>query len=132
LTQAKLGAEGEQTMETINLKEKLSRVKEFWSPKIVGELNDSYVKVVKLQGEFVWHHHDREDEMFLVVTGKLRMRFRDREEIIRPGEFIIVPRGVEHLPVADEEVHIVLFEPKTTLNTGNIRSERTHAELERI
>jgi mannose-6-phosphate isomerase-like protein (cupin superfamily) len=132
LTQAKLGAEGEQTMETINLKEKLSRVQEFWSPKIVGELNDSYVKVVKLQGEFVWHHHDREDEMFLVVTGKLRMRFRDREEIIRPGEFIIVPRGVEHLPVADEEVHIVLFEPKTTLNTGNIRSERTHAELERI
>jgi mannose-6-phosphate isomerase-like protein (cupin superfamily) len=119
-------------METINLKEKLSRVKEFWSPKIVGELNDSYVKVVKLQGEFVWHHHDREDEMFLVVTGKLRMRFRDREEIISPGEFIIVPRGVEHLPVADEEVHIVLFEPKTTLNTGNIRSERTHAELERI
>jgi mannose-6-phosphate isomerase-like protein (cupin superfamily) len=119
-------------METINLKEKLSRVKEFWSPKIVGELNDSYVKVVKLQGEFVWHHHDHEDEMFLVVTGKLRMRFRDREEIIRPGEFIIVPKGVEHLPVADEEVHIVLFEPKTTLNTGNIRSERTHAELERI
>jgi mannose-6-phosphate isomerase-like protein (cupin superfamily) len=132
LTQAKLGAEGEQTMETINLKEKLSCVKEFWSPKIVGELNDSYVKVVKLQGEFVWHHHDHEDEMFLVVTGKLRMRFRDREEIISPGEFIIVPRGVEHLPVADEEVHIVLFEPKTTLNTGNIRSERTHAELERI
>ena len=119
-------------METVNLKEKLSRVKEYWSPKIIGELNDSYVKVVKLQGEFVWHHHDHEDEMFLVVTGNLRMRFRDREEIIKPGEFIIVPKGVEHLPVADEEVHIVLFEPKTTLNTGNIRSERTHAELERI
>jgi mannose-6-phosphate isomerase-like protein (cupin superfamily) len=119
-------------METVNLKEKLSRVKEFWSPKIIGELNDSYVKVVKLQGEFVWHHHDHEDEMFLVIAGNLRMRFRDREEIIKPGEFIIVPKGVEHLPVADEEVHIVLFEPKTTLNTGNIHNERTHEQLERI
>ena len=119
-------------METVNLKEKLSRVKEYWSPKIIGELNDSYVKVVKLQGEFVWHHHDHEDEMFLVVTGNLRMRFRDCEEIIKPGEFIIVPKGVEHLPVADEEVHIVLFEPKTTLNTGNVHNERTHQVLERI
>ena len=119
-------------MEAVNLNEKLSHVHEHWSPTIVGELNDTYVKVVKFTGEFVWHHHDDEDEMFLVVTGKLRMRFRDREEIVRPGEFIIVPKGVEHLPVADEEVHIVLLEPKTTLNTGNIRSERTHAELERI
>jgi mannose-6-phosphate isomerase-like protein (cupin superfamily) len=119
-------------METVNLQEKLSRVKEFWSPKIIGELNDSYVKVVKLRGEFVWHHHDHEDEMFLVIAGNLRMRFRDREEIIKPGEFIIVPKGVEHLPVADEEVHIVLFEPKTTLNTGNIHNERTHEHLERI
>jgi mannose-6-phosphate isomerase-like protein (cupin superfamily) len=119
-------------METVNLKEKLSHVKEYWSPKIIGELNDSYVKVVKLQGEFVWHHHDHEDEMFLVVQGNLRMRFRDREEIIKPGEFIIVPKGVEHLPVADQEVHIVLFEPKTTLNTGNVHNERTHLELERI
>ena len=119
-------------METVNLKEKLSRVNEYWSPKIIGELNDSYVKVVKLQGEFVWHHHDHEDEMFLVVAGNLRMRFRDREEIIKPGEFIIVPKGVEHLPVADEEVHIVLFEPKTTLNTGNVHNERTRQVLERI
>jgi len=124
--------EGEQPMETVNLKEKLSRVREYWSPKIIGELNDSYVKVVKLHGEFVWHHHDHEDEMFLVVAGNLRMRFHDREEIIKPGEFIIVPKGVEHLPVADEEVHIVLFEPKTTLNTGNVRNERTHQVLERI
>jgi mannose-6-phosphate isomerase-like protein (cupin superfamily) len=131
-TTARLSKEGEQPMETVNLEEKLSRVNEYWSPKIVGELNDSYVKVVKLQGEFVWHHHDHEDEMFLVVTGNLRMRFRDREEIIKPGEFIIVPKGVEHLPVADEEVHIVLFEPKTTLNTGNVRNERTHQVLERI
>jgi mannose-6-phosphate isomerase-like protein (cupin superfamily) len=119
-------------METVNLKEKLSRVKEYWSPKIVGELNDSYVKIVKLQGEFVWHHHDLEDEMFLVLEGDLRMRFRDRDQIVKPGEFIIVPKGVEHLPVADHEVHIVLFEPKTTLNTGNVNNERTHAELERI
>jgi mannose-6-phosphate isomerase-like protein (cupin superfamily) len=119
-------------METVNLKDKFSRVSEFWSPKIIGELNDSYVKVVKLRGEFVWHHHDHEDEMFLVTHGTLRMRFRDRDQIIKPGEFIIVPKGVEHLPVADEEVHLVLFEPKTTLNTGNVHNERTHAELERI
>jgi mannose-6-phosphate isomerase-like protein (cupin superfamily) len=119
-------------METVNLKDKFSRVSEFWSPKIIGELNDSYVKVVKLRGEFVWHHHDHEDEMFLVTHGTLRIRFRDRDQIIKPGEFIIVPKGVEHLPVADEEVHLVLFEPKTTLNTGNVHNERTHAELERI
>jgi mannose-6-phosphate isomerase-like protein (cupin superfamily) len=119
-------------METVNLKDKFSRVSEFWSPKIIGELNESYVKVVKLQGEFVWHHHDHEDEMFLVTHGTLRMRFHDRDQIIKPGEFIIVPKGVEHLPVADEEVHLVLFEPKTTLNTGNVHNERTHAELERI
>jgi len=87
---------------------------------------------VKIKGEFVWHHHDHEDELFLVVQGTLRMRFRDRDELIREGEFIIVPRGVEHLPVADEEVHIILLEPKTTLNTGNIENERTVRELEHI
>jgi len=119
-------------METVNLKEKLSRVKEYWNPKIIGELNDSYVKIVKFQGEFVWHHHDQEDEMFLVVQGNLRMRFRDREKIVKPGEFIIVPKGVEHMPVADEEVHVVLLEPKTTLNTGNVQNERTRPQLERI
>ncbi|HUJ31515.1 MAG TPA: cupin domain-containing protein [Candidatus Acidoferrum sp.] len=119
-------------MEAVNLEQKLSKVTEQWSPKIVGELNDSYVKVVKLKGEFVWHHHDAEDELFLVVKGRLRMRFRDRDVMVLPGEFIIVPKGVEHLPVADEEVHIVLFEPKTTLNTGNVRNERTVPKLERI
>ena len=119
-------------METINLKEKLSGVTDYWTPKIVGELNDAYVKLVKLRGEFVWHHHEHEDEMFLVVAGTLRMSFRDGEKIIKPGEFIIVPRGVEHMPVADDDVHLVLFEPKTTLNTGNIENERTHRELERI
>ncbi|HUO35596.1 MAG TPA: cupin domain-containing protein [Candidatus Acidoferrum sp.] len=124
--------EGAIEMDTVNLREKFGKVKDFWSPKIVGELNDSYVKVVKLKGEFVWHHHDNEDELFLVIQGKLKMRFRDREEEIHPGEFIIVPKGVEHLPVAEEEVHLVLLEPKTTLNTGNITNERTVAELERI
>lgn len=119
-------------MEKVNLEEKLLRIKEHWSPKIIGELNDSYVKAVKFKGEFVWHHHDNEDEMFLVVKGRLRMRFRDRDVIVSPGEFIIVPKGVDHLPVAEEEVHIVLFEPKTTLNTGNVQNERTMVELERI
>lgn len=119
-------------MEAVNLEAKLSQAKEFWSPKIVGELNDSYVKVVRFKGEFVWHHHENEDELFLVVKGRLRMRFRDREVAVAPGEFIIVSRGVEHLPVADAEVQIVLFEPKTTLNTGNVRNERTLAQLERI
>jgi len=117
---------------TVNLLEKLALVKDFWSPAIVGELNESYVKVVKLKGEFIWHHHDNEDELFLVVKGALRMKFRDHESIIRTGEFIIVPRGVEHLPIADEEVHIVLVEPRSTLNTGNVHSDRTVAELKRI
>ncbi len=120
-------------MDKVNLQEKLSLVKEFWKPHIVGELNDCYVKVVKLKGEFLWHHHENEDELFLIVKGTLRMRFRDRDVLIREGEFIVVPKGVEHLPVAEtEEVHIVLLEPKTTLNTGNVRNERTLAILERI
>jgi mannose-6-phosphate isomerase-like protein (cupin superfamily) len=120
-------------MEIVNLDEKLSKVKEFWSPKIVGELNDSYVKVVKFKGAFVWHHHDEEDEMFLVVKGRMNMHFRDRDVFVSPGEFIIVPKGVDHMPEAeDEEVHIVLLEPKTTLNTGNVRNERTMVELERL
>jgi mannose-6-phosphate isomerase-like protein (cupin superfamily) len=121
-----------ERMEVVNLKDKLSKVREHWSPKIVGELNDSYVKVVKFTGEFVWHHHENEDELFLVIKGKLRMKFRDREVAVAPGEFIIVPKGVEHLPVADEEVEVVLLEPKTTLNTGNVRNERTRVELEHL
>ena len=119
-------------MEKINLAEKLKQVSEYWSPKIVGQVNDSLVKVVKFQGEFLWHHHENEDEMFLVVKGTMRMRFRERDVMVREGEFIIVPRGVEHMPVAEEEVHVVLFEPKSTLNTGNVRNERTVAKLERI
>ena len=119
-------------MEKINLSEKFGRFSDCWSPKIIGELNDSYVKAVKVKGEFVWHHHDHEDELFLVVKGLLKMKFRDGEVQVRAGEFIIVPHGVEHLPVADEETHILLLEPKSTLNTGNISNERTVAQLERI
>lgn len=119
-------------MDAVNLNEKLSRVKEYWSPKIVGEVNDSYVKLVKFKNEFVWHHHENEDEMFLVLQGRMRMKFRDRDVIVSPGEFIIVPKGVEHKPVADEEVHVMLFEPKTTLNTGNVRNGRTLTTLERL
>src|ERR1700745_1307267 len=100
-------------VEKVNVAEKLALFGDRWSPKIIGELNDFYVKAVKLKGEFIWHHHDQEDEMFLVVKGTLRMKFRDREAVIREGEFIIVPHGVEHLPVADEEAHLVLLEPKS-------------------
>ena len=116
----------------VNLAEKFSHFSDYWNPRIVGEVNDSYIKVVKLKGEFIWHHHDNEDELFFVTNGTLRMQFRDREAIVREGEFIIVPRGVEHCPAADEEVHLLLMEPKSTLNTGNIANERTVAQLERI
>ncbi len=119
-------------MEKVNLAEKLRLVKEYWSPKIIGELNDSYVKAVKLKGEFIWHHHEQEDKLFLVVKGSLLMRFRDRDVRLEEGEFLIVPRGVEHLPIAEKEAHIVLLEPKSTLNTGNVKNERTIAELEHI
>jgi mannose-6-phosphate isomerase-like protein (cupin superfamily) len=119
-------------MNTVNLKQKFSGFSDRWKPKIIGQVNDFYLKAVKLQGEFVWHHHEEEDELFLVVKGTLRMKFRDREATIKEGEFIIVPRGVEHCPVADEEVHVVLFEPTSTLNTGNVTNERTVAQLERI
>ena len=119
-------------MEKVNLQEKFSKFNEHWKPKIAGEVNDSYVKLVKFLGPFVWHHHDNEDELFLVTKGTMRMRFRDRDVMVREGEFIIVPHGVEHMPVADEEVHVILLEPKSTLNTGNIRNERTLDQLDRI
>ena len=119
-------------MEKINIAEKLNQFKDHWNPRIIGELNGQHVKAVKLKGEFIWHHHDHEDELFLVVKGILKMQFRDRTETIKPGEFIIVPHGVEHKPVADEEVEILLFEPASTLNTGNIENERTKKHLEKI
>lgn len=122
-------------MEAVNLAEKFSRFSEVWSPKIVGEINDFYVKLVKLRGEFLWHHHEREDELFLVLAGRMRMKFREngieREIPVGPGEFCIVPRGMEHKPSADE-ASVLLIEPKTTLNTGNIQNERTVGSLEAI
>src|SRR6202451_671196 len=115
-------------MDKINLAQKFSLFSEHYSPKIVGEVNDAYVKLVKLQGDFVWHHHDVEDELFLVVKGALRMNIREngavREVLIHPGEFIIIPHGVEHIPSADEETHIMLLEPKSTLTTGNVDTGR--------
>jgi len=119
-------------LEKVNLAEKFGLFEEYWSPKVVGDVNDFQVKLAKIQGEFEWHHHDEEDELFLVVKGRLRMRLRDGDVLIEEGEFIVVPRGVEHLPVADEETHLLLFEPKTTLNTGTVRSERTVEKLDRI
>jgi mannose-6-phosphate isomerase-like protein (cupin superfamily) len=119
-------------VETVNLTDKFSRFSDYCNPRVIAEVNDCHVKAVKLKGEFIWHHHDHEDELFLVVKGTLRMKFRDREAVVRPGEFVVVPKGVEHCPVADEEVHLVLIEPKSTLNTGNITNERTVAQLERI
>ena len=116
----------------VNLREKLALFGDHWSPKVVGELNGQQVKLVKFQGEFVWHHHDHEDELFLVVKGRFRMEFRDRQVWLEEGEFLIVPRGVEHRPVAEEEVHVLLFEPASTLNTGNVRDERTVERPERI
>jgi mannose-6-phosphate isomerase-like protein (cupin superfamily) len=113
-------------MNVVNLADKFRRFTELWSPKIVGEVNDLHVKVVKLKGEFVWHHHETEDELFLVVAGRLRMQLRDGNRDVGPGEFIVVPRGVEHCPLAlTDEVHVVLLEPKSTLNTGNVTNERT-------
>ena len=120
------------SVDKVNIKDRFALFDEHWSPKIVGELNGQHVKLVKLLGEFVWHHHDEEDELFLLVKGRFRMEFRDRSVTLEEGEFIVVPCGVEHRPVADEEAHILLFEPASTLNTGNIRGEMTVAELDRI
>ena len=119
-------------MNKVNLVQKFSLFQDYWSPKIVGELNDSYIKLVKFKGEFVWHHHETEDELFLVLKGSLLIKLRDRDIFLEEGEFVIIPKGVEHLPIADEEAHVLLLEPKTTLNTGNISNERTVADLERI
>jgi mannose-6-phosphate isomerase-like protein (cupin superfamily) len=119
-------------MDKINLAQKFSKFNDYWSPKIVGELNDSHVKLVKLKGEFVWHHHETEDELFLVVKGSLQIKLRDQDIFLAEGEFVIIPRGVEHLPIADEEAYVLLLEPKTTLNTGNVGNERTVLDLERI
>jgi mannose-6-phosphate isomerase-like protein (cupin superfamily) len=109
----------------VNLAEKFGLIHAHWQPKIAGELNDSYVKLVKLKGEFVWHHHDTEDELFLVVKGALTIKLRNQDIQLGAGEIVVIPRGVEHCPVAEEEVQVVLIEPRSTLNTGNVRNERT-------
>ena len=119
-------------MDKVNISEKFNQFNDYYNPRLIGELNGQHVKAVKLKGEFIWHHHDHEDELFLVIKGKLKMEFRDKIVEVTTGEFIIVPRGIEHKPVADEEVHLLLFEPASTLNTGNIENERTRKELEKI
>jgi mannose-6-phosphate isomerase-like protein (cupin superfamily) len=119
-------------MEKINIAEKLALFSDHWNPRIIGELNGQQVKAAKLKGEFIWHHHEQEDELFFVVKGILKMEFRDRVETIYPGEFIIVPRGVEHKPVADEEVELLLFEPASTRNTGNVQNDLTKNILQKI
>ncbi|MBI4780910.1 MAG: cupin domain-containing protein [Oscillatoriophycideae cyanobacterium NC_groundwater_1537_Pr4_S-0.65um_50_18] len=119
-------------MEKVNLADKLSLFHDHWNPHVVGELNGQQLKLVKFQGEFVWHHHEQEDEMFLVVKGSFQMEFRERTVEMKEGEFIVVPRGVEHRPVAAEEVHVMLFEPASVLNTGNVQNELTVPELNKI
>ena len=119
-------------MDKVNVAAALDGIQDQWKPRIAGELNGQMVKLVRFQGPFVWHHHDAEDELFYVVRGRFRMEFRDRVVWVEEGEFIIVPRGVEHRPVADTEAEVMLFEPATTLNTGNVRNERTVERLERI
>ena len=116
----------------INISQKLSQFKDHWNPRIIGELNQQHVKLAKLKGEFIWHKHEDEDEMFLVLKGTLKIEFRDRTETIQENEIIIVPKGVEHKPIAKEEVSIMLFEPATTINTGALENERTRKNLESI
>lgn len=120
-------------MEKVILTEKLNQFTDHWNPRIVGELNGQHVKLAKFKGAFDWHHHEQEDEMFLVVQGQFRMEFRDKVVNVKEGEFLIVPRGVEHRPVAEQEASVLMFEPATTINTGNLEnSERTLLTLERL
>lgn len=119
-------------MDVVNLAQKFSVFSDHWSPKIVGELNDSYIKLAKVKGEFLWHAHEHEDELFLVVKGRLLIKLRDRDLWLNEGEFVVIPKGVEYLPVAEEEVHIVLLEPKATRHTGDVASERAVNKQQRI
>ena len=119
-------------MDKVNIAQKFSQFDDLWSPKVIAELNGQYVKLAKLKGEFVWHHHEVEDELFLVTKGRLLIKFRDRDVWLEEGELVVIPAGAEHKPVAEEEAHVLFFEPQTTLNTGNLQDERTISELERI
>lgn len=120
------------SMKKINLEEKFDLFSEYWSPKIVGELNDIHVKLAKFKGEFVWHKHDNEDELFFIVKGSLLIKFRDHDIHLQEGEFLIIPKGIEHCPIADEEVHVMLLEPKSTINTGDVESGFTKKNLDKI
>jgi mannose-6-phosphate isomerase-like protein (cupin superfamily) len=119
-------------VEKVNIAQKFTLFNEYWVPYIVGDLNDHYVKVDKLKGQFVWHKHDAEDELFLVTKGRLLIKLRNKDVWLAEGEFVIIPKGVEHMPVADEEAHVVLIEPKSTLNTGDVSNEKTVTQLKRI
>jgi mannose-6-phosphate isomerase-like protein (cupin superfamily) len=119
-------------IEKVNLADKFDLFSEHWSPKIVGQVNEFHVKLAKLQGEFVWHHHEDEDELFLIVKGRLQIRLRDGDVWLDEGEFVVIPRGVEHMPVASDEVHLLLFEPASTRNTGEVLNDRTVEEPDRI
>jgi mannose-6-phosphate isomerase-like protein (cupin superfamily) len=119
-------------MEKVNLVQKFSLFDEYWSPKLVGQLNGQYIKIAKLKGEFIWHQHEGEDEFFMVIKGCLTIRLRERDVVLEEGEFFVVPRGVEHMPVAEQEAQVMMFEPESTLNTGNVRNERTKEDLETI
>ncbi len=119
-------------MEKINIKEKLSFFSEYWSPRIIGEVNESYVKLAKFKGEFIWHVHENEDEMFYVLNGILTIKFREKDIQLHEGECIVIPKGIEHMPVAEEEVQVMLIESKTTLNTGNVVNERTVENLKKV
>lgn len=119
-------------IQKVNLEQKFGLFSDYWSPKIAADINDSHVKLVKVKGEFTWHHHDNEDELFLVVKGTLTIKLRERDILLNEGEFVVIPKGVEHKPVAEEEAHILLLEPKNTLNTGNVDNELTVSDPERI
>ena len=119
-------------MKAIDLEEKFSQFTEYWSPKVVGELNGQLVKLAKLKGEFVWHHHENEDELFMVIKGELTIKLKEQDINLNEGQFFIIPKGVEHLPIAEEECHVMLFEPKSVLNTGNVVNEKTVENLEKI
>lgn len=127
-----VGQVAKTMVKKINIDQKLSLFNDHWNPRIIGELNKQHVKLAKIKGEFIWHKHDNEDEMFLVLKGTLKIEFRDKTEIIRENEIIIVPKGVEHRPIAEEEVSIMLFEPATTINTGDLDNERTRKNLESL
>lgn len=119
-------------IDKINIKEKFSLINEYWNPKIAAELNGQQIKLAKLKGEFIWHKHENEDEMFFVVKGKLKIEFRDKILVLNENEFLVIPKGIEHKPIAEEEVHLMLFEPASTLNTGNIINEVTKPILDKV